>query len=240
MCLLSLCLAGSLTSFYVKADYALGCGDPAYHAYSADRFAYFDSNNRKLLIETLRDYERSVSNNAHVYRVISDLSRHLKYSAQIDDVDLVNKKINRLLDYADALSTDQHVAGYVLDSFSSETHAIGVARAWVAYRSGNKHKAFAELLTSIDVADSAMLSSFGPDFELVRQLYKDGHVEPVLEYLRKTEQFWKGKRADGLRYIWREMIKANCKVQFESLDANKALELGLSVIDLNKDYGVGW
>jgi hypothetical protein len=38
--------------------------------------------------------------------------------------------------------------------------------------------------------------------------------------------------------VWLEMIKAECKVQFDFVDTIKALELGISVIDVNKDYGL--
>jgi hypothetical protein len=34
------------------------------------------------------------------------------------------------------------------------------------------------------------------------------------------------------------MIKVECKVQFDFVDTIKALELGISVIDVNKNYGL--
>jgi hypothetical protein len=93
-------------------------------------------------------------------------------------------------------------------------------------------------LKSIEVSGSAVLSSFGPDFELIRHIYRDGHIEPVVAYINKTEEFWTGRRPDSLRYVWHKMIKAECKIQFDFVDTINALELGLSVIDVNKDYGV--
>jgi hypothetical protein len=222
----------------VHADYAQGCEDPEYHQYIQERFAQIEKMNRRLFADTLQDYERSLATSNNPYRVIGDLSRHLKYSAQFDPIDIVAAKIDRIFEHANALSMEQHIAGYVLDSFSSETHSVGIARAWIAYRKGEHKLAFEELLKSIDVSGSAVLSSFGPDFDLVRQLYKDGHVEPVTAYINKTEEFWTGRRPDGLRYVWREMIKAECKIQFDSVDTMKALELGLRVIDVNKDYGL--
>ena len=98
--------------------------------------------------------------------------------------------------------------------------------------------AFSQMLGSIKDADSAVLSSFGPDIYCVRHIYKKGHVEPVLKYLKESERFWKGKNADNMRYIWRNMIEAKCDVAFESHDAIKALELGLRVRDVNRDYSV--
>jgi hypothetical protein len=232
-----LCLS-MLTLSSAKADYALGCDDPEYRQYMQLRLAHYDAKNRRLYHESLLDYERSVSASNNPYQVIGDLSRHLKYSAQFDDIDVAKAKIDRVFEHTNELSSEEHIAGLVFDNFSSETHFVGIARAWIAYRQGNKERAFEELLNSITVNDSAVLSSFGPDFELVRQLYQDGHVEPVLSYIDKSEQFWKGRRPDGMRYVWREMIKAECQVQFDSVDTIKALELGLSVIDVNKDYGL--
>lgn len=218
------------------ADYALGCNDPEYHQYIEKRFAHFETKNRRSLTNTLRDYERSLATDKHPFQVIGDLSRHLKYSAQFEAISEVNAKIDRIFEHANALSVKQQIAGDVFDSFSSETHSVGIARAWIAYRQGKQEVAFEELLKSIDVSGSAVLSAFGPDLELIRHIYRDGHVAPVVAYINKTEEFWTGKRPDTLRYVWLEMIKAGCKVQFDFVDTIKALELGLSIIDVNKDY----
>lgn len=220
------------------ADYALGCHDPEYHQYIKVRFTHLETKNQRLLTDTLQDYGRSLTTSKNPYQVIGDLSRHLKYSAQFEPIDMVNAKIDRIFEHADELSVEQQIAGDVLDSFSSETHSVGIARAWIAYRQGLHEMAFEELLKSIEVSGSAVLSSFGPDFELIRHIYRDGHVEPVVAYINKTEEFWTGRHADGLRYVWLEMIKAECEIQFDSVDTVKALELGLRVIDVNKDYGL--
>lgn len=217
------------------ADYALGCDDPEYHRYIKARFADFETKNRRLLADTLGDYERSLATSKHPFQVIGDLSRHLKYSAQFDPINEVNAKIDRIFEHANALSVQQQIAGDVFDRFSSETHSVGIARAWLAYRQGKHKEAFEELLKSLEVSDSAVLSSFGPDLELIRHIYRDGHVAPVIAYIKKTEDFWTGRRPDGLRYVWLEMIKAKCEVQFDFVDTIKALELGLSVIDVNKN-----
>lgn len=220
------------------ADYVLGCEDSEYHDYIENRFTYFDTKNRRLYADTLRDYERSVASSKNPYQVIGDLSRHLKYSAQFDPIDLVNAKINRIFEHSDALSVEKKIAGDVFDGFSSETHSVGIARAWIAYRQGDHVLAFEELLKSIELNESAVLGSFGPDVEFIRQLYRDGHAKPVIAYIEKTKEFWKGRRPDGLRYVWLKMIEANCKIQFDSADTFKVLELGLKVLDVNKDYGL--
>ncbi|MBT1450149.1 hypothetical protein KJ365_04595 [Glaciecola sp. XM2] len=222
----------------VYADYALGCEDPNYHQYIEAQFAADEAKNRRLLASTWQDYVRSAQTSDNPYQVISDLSHHLKYSAQFDPVEDVTAKIALVFDHADALSVEQQIAGNIFDRFSSETHAVGIARAWIAYRTGKRDEAFEELLKSIEISDSAVLSSFGPDFYLVRQMYSDGHVEPVVAYINKSEEFWKGRRPDGLRYVWQEMIKADCKIQFNSVDTIQVLELGLRVLDVKKDYGL--
>jgi len=222
-----MCLSVVINS-KAHADYALGCKDPEYHAYIKKQFDYFETKNQRLLANTLRDYERSLANSNNPYEVISDLSRHLKYSAQFDPIDTVNAKIDRIFEHSDELSVDQQIAGDLFDRFSSETHAVGIARAWIAYRQGKHAVAFEELLQSIELSGSAVLSAFGPDLELIRQIYHDGHVAPVIAYINKTEAFWTGKRPDGLRDVWRKMIKAECKIQFDFIDTIKALELGVS------------
>jgi len=231
-------LACALLSQQAFADYEYGCDDPQYHQYVAMRFAQFEVTNKRLLSETLREYQNSLSNSTNPFRAISDLTRHVKYSAQFEAIDVVEAKIERLFKHGDNLRVDQQVAVSAFDNFSDENHAIGIARAWVAYRQGDTQTAFSEMLTSIEGADSAVLSSFGPDLYFVRHIYKDGHVAPVLKYLKETEQFWNGKNADNMRYIWRSMIDANCKIAFESHDAIKALELGLRVRDVSRNYSV--
>ena len=223
-----------LTSAGVRADYEQGCDDPAYHQFIASRYAYYEAKNRRLLVDTWRDYQRSLAISDNPFQIIGDLSRHLKYSAQFDPVSEVEAKIDRVFEHADALSVNQQIAGDVFDSFSSEKHAVGIAQAWLAYRKGNPDEAFDALLKSIEAGDAAVLSSFGPDWNFVRQIYRDGHIAPVIAYINKTKAFWTGPRPDRLRYVWRAMINAECEIQFDFFDTIKVLELRLSVRDVNR------
>ena len=219
------------------ADYLQGCNDPEYLEYVEKRFAHLESRNRRLLNETWKDYQLSLSLNSNPYQVLNNLSRHIKYSAQFEPIEIAELKIERAFEYADEMSTEQQIAGDVYDGFSIENHYVDIARAWIAYRQGDVESAFHALHNSIKSVDSALLGAFGPDFDLVRQLYNDGYVEPVVEYIKKTELFWIGKRPNTLRSAWLNMIKAGCKIQFDSIDTIKAEQLGLTEIDVQKALG---
>lgn len=235
LAVMSVCFIHSNIAF---SFYNMGCEDPEYHQYIKHRFEQIESNNKRLLERTLREYQTSVDLSLNPYRAISDLSRHLKYSAQYDPINSVKDKIDLLLDHADSLRKDQKLAASVFDGFSDENHSIGIARAWVSYRQGDEESAFIQLIESVSIDNSAVLGAFGPDFNFVRQIYQDGHIEPVLNYLEETESFWKGKNPDEIRHAWRSMISANCKIQFQSIDTIKADQLGLKTRDLSKDYGI--
>ena len=225
---------GLLACVSARADYEEGCDDPGYQKFMQERYASFEAKNRRLLDETWQNYERSLAADDNAFRTISDLSQHLKFSAQFDPVDEVKAKINTVFSHVDALSVRQQIAGDVFDSFGSEKHAVGIAQAWLAYRQGKQESAFDYLLKSIESGNSAVLDSFGPDFSLIRQIYRDGHTAPVIAYINKTRQFWKGERPDNLRYVWLQMIDAGCPVQFDFYDTIKVKELGLSVRDINQ------
>jgi hypothetical protein len=225
--ILSLCAFALSLSSHASADNTNGCNDPKYLQFVEERLAYFDQKNRQLLSRTLRDYIRSKEANSNPYQVIGDLSRHLIYSAQIEPINTVNAKIDLIFQHGENLSSDQQIAGNVFDSFSTEAHFVSIARAWVAYRTGDNKRAFDELLKSIEVGNSAVLSSFGPDVTFIRRIYRDGHTKPVVAYINKTKHFWVGKRADALRFAWLSMIEHDCKIQFDSLDTIKFAELGL-------------
>lgn len=212
-----------------KADYLLGCNDPNYHQYTKERFSFLQARSQRSFESTLRDYQQSLTGDDDQYWVITNLSRHLRYSGQFDPINKVEAKIERIFEHANDLTVSQQIAGDVLDSFSDETHSVGIAKAWIAYRQGKHESAFDELLKSIEVTGSPLLSSFGPDFEFVRHIYREGHVAPTIAYINKTSEFWTGRRPDELRATWRTMIEAGCKIQFDLDDKMQAVELGLKL-----------
>ena len=229
---------GTTLSIKSHADYLQGCDDPEYHQYIEQRFKYFESRNRRLLNDTLRDYQLSLSINSNVYLVITNLSRHIKYSAQFEPIEMVKLKIDRAFEHAREMSREQQIAGDVYDGFSTENHYVDIARAWIAYREGDLVRVSEELHNAINDVDSALLGAFGPDFDLIRQLYSDGYIEPVVAYIKKTESFWTGKRPDALRSAWLDMIAAGCKIQFDSVDVIKAEQLGVSSINAQEALGL--
>ena len=92
-------------------------------------------------------------------RLLSALSSHLKYSAQLHPTAKINQKIAELLQYSEAMSMEKLIAGFVFDEFSSENHAINMAKAWVAYHQGTIEATEQELMASLDVKDSMLLSA---------------------------------------------------------------------------------
>ncbi len=214
-----------------SALYVQGCQDPKYHAYIDSRFATFAQNNERLYTQTLREYERIEQTDSatrdHTFQRISALTRHLTYSAQLDPIEEVELKIDALLSYSEALSMEKRIAGLVLDEFSSENHAINMARAWIAYRQDDIDATQDSLMASLNIKDPLLLSAFGPDFSLIRHLYKDGHIDIVQAFINKTKTFWQTSEANRLRFIWRQMMILHCPIQFESSDIVQALNLGI-------------
>ncbi len=213
------------------AMYVQGCEDPQYHAHINSRFATFAQNNKRMYTQTLRDYERIEQTDSatrdNAFQRISALTRHLTYSAQLDPIQEVGLKIDALLSYSESFSMEKRIAGLVLDEFSSENHAINMARAWIAYRQGDLDATQDSLMASLDIKDPLLLSAFGPDFSLVRHLYKDGHIDIVKAFINKTKTFWLTSEANRLRFIWGQMMILHCPIQFESNDIVQALNLGI-------------
>lgn len=222
----------------VNAAYLEGCDDPKYHQYIEKRFEYFESRNRRLLDDTQRDYQMSISLNNNAYQILTHLSRHIKYSAQFEPIESVQKKIDLAFEHAAQMSIEQKIAGEVYDGFSGENHNVEIARAWIAYRQGDFKRAIEKLNSAIQGVESALLGAFGPDFDFARQLYRDGHTVPVVEYIKQTESFWTGKRPDALRAAWLNMVEAGCKIQFDSIDVITAEQLGLGTADVQQALGL--
>lgn len=81
----------------------------------------------------------------------------------------------------------------------------------VELSSGNVELAKKLLLVSVEKTDGPVLRSFGPQFDLARELLKLGAKDEVLNYLERVRQFWKPAQVDQ----WREQILSNGTSSFK-------------------------
>jgi len=106
-------------------------------------------------------------------------------------------------------------------------HRTNIARAWLASKEGDKEETIKYLLKSTQVTASPVLVSFGPDRELIRELYQQGEREAVLEYLERVSVFWNNESATEYLQLWRKMIKHNCPIQFQFYDTTSTESFNL-------------
>jgi hypothetical protein len=75
----------------------------------------------------------------------------------------------------------------------------------IAIREKNFDAAGAFLIKSAQHAGSPQLNSFGPNFQLAKELLQAGQPAPVLEYLELCGKFWKMDR--GSLAHWTQTVK---------------------------------
>lgn len=73
------------------------------------------------------------------------------------------------------------------------------------------------------------MGSFSPDMSVIRALYKRGHKEAVLEFLKRTDGFWNHERAMEEKAMWNVMTKNGCPIQFQFYDTTNFEKLGLQL-----------
>lgn len=76
----------------------------------------------------------------------------------------------------------------------------------IAIREKNFEAAGAFLIKSVQHSGSPQLNSFGPNFQLAKELLEAGQPAPVLEYLELCGKFWKMDR--GSLAHWTQTVKA--------------------------------
>jgi len=76
----------------------------------------------------------------------------------------------------------------------------------MALRQNNVEKAKTYLLTAGHVNGGGVLSSFGPNMSLAKELLERGEKDVVLQYLELCKSFWTSSRGQPDRWI--EEIKA--------------------------------
>jgi hypothetical protein len=75
----------------------------------------------------------------------------------------------------------------------------------IAIREKNFEAAGAFLIKSAQHTGSPQLNSFGPNFQLAKELLQAGQPEPVLKYLELCGKFWKMDRGSLAR--WTQAVK---------------------------------
>ncbi len=116
---------------------------------------------------------------------------------------------------------------YSYTSCDNKAYSDHVAKKNTHYKN-NLELAKQYLLESVNVKSSPVLSTFGPDTSLVREIYARGEKSATLEFLARAEKFWNS--VDGnYDYIamWRKMINNDCALQFFFYDTTHFSQLEL-------------
>ena len=201
------------------AERYTGCEDPKYISYVDKRLSFYEKLNREAYDKSLKDL------NADPFESLDDMEKHqflyrnTVLSARFDSEDVALRNISR---YEELEAKKPFYA-----KSGDMPHLINIAHGWMALNSGNVNKAVHHLLESTKTKGSPVLGSFGPDKTLIRALYKQGHKDAVLEYLKLSESFWNTEDAKRDIRIWRKMIKNDCSIQFQFYDTTSIKDLGL-------------
>jgi thiol-disulfide isomerase/thioredoxin len=90
-------------------------------------------------------------------------------------------------------------------NYGNAIHWGNIVLGRVALRDGKVEEARKRLLAAGATKGSPQLNSFGPDFELARELVNKGETAPVLEYLELVRNFW--KMENGSLDYWAAAIR---------------------------------
>lgn len=191
-----------------------GCTDPKYISYVDKRLSFYEKLDKERFQEA-----QSYMNKNELYSI-----ENVVLSARFDTKEIA---LSNIIAYEEEQATIVQRLKNLFVGNSDFLHNINIARGWLELNSGNKDKAISYLLDSTKVKGSPVLGSFGPDTTLIRELYKRGEKEAVLNYLEMSESFWNTESAKNDMMVWRKMIKNNCPIQFHFYDTISIKELGL-------------
>lgn len=201
----------------VAAKYS-GCTDPQYISYVERRLSFYEEIDKERYQEA-QDKLSAISKD-----YTSTSFKYVLLSARFDSPKIAQ---NNIIAYEQRqVSIMQKLVSLVMkngDSFHNTT----IAKGWLALNSGDEDKAIHYLLASTKTKGSPVLGSFGPDKTLIRELYKRGQKQAVLEYLKRSALFWNTDSAHEYIRVWRKMIKNDCPIQFQFYDTTSIKELGL-------------
>ena len=192
-----------------------GCSDSKYISYVERRLSFYEKLDRE-------EYQKANIENTvpfdelKPFDKITYLSRFTILSARFDTIEIATRNI---------IAYEELSA--VLNLKGDAEHEVNIARGWLELRRNNEERAIHYLMESTKTEGSPVLGSFGPDMTLIRELYKRGRKDAVLEYLEKIKSFWNTN--DSLEYIniWKIMIKNNCPIQFQFYDTTSFPELNI-------------
>ena len=200
-------------------DY-LGCEDPAYIAYIDKRMAFYETIAREQYQKALQSLEALPLSEMEELDRGSFLRANAILFARFGDENVAQA-------YIEELEMRRFSVPLMAVFKEDSIHNANIAKGWLALKQGNEASAVEYLLKAIDVSGSPVLGSFGPDMTLPRQLYQRGYHEAVLEYLKRSEAFWKIASANEYRKTWRVMIENQCPIQFQFYDTTNLPRLGL-------------
>ncbi len=207
-----------LTSQAAFAFEYSSCQDPNYIQYVAKRLDFYDKVSARSYEEAQEELRLAPFDTLSKSEKTLYLYSNTVLSARFDSTDIALKNIEQY----EAISTSNFltnaVFNFLLKRTSNMTHKTNIARGWLALKTGQKSQAIKYLFASTEVGGSATLGSFGPDKSLIRELYRQGEKEAVLEYLKRSASFWNTESAQEYITLWNKMITNDCAIQFQFYD----------------------
>ncbi|MGD9682688.1 MAG: tetratricopeptide repeat protein [Candidatus Obscuribacterales bacterium] len=147
---------------------------------------------------------KALKEQEHAYSLYKSKSDRLDRLADLAELAFHAKEFEKASKYAQQRLKAQNRRGTT--QCNDASHKCHTILGRLALRNGKLEEAKRHILKSGAVTGSAVLNSFGPGFDLAKELLEKGEREVVLEYLALCERFWKPR--DNLLYEWREQINA--------------------------------
>jgi hypothetical protein len=199
-----------------------GCDDPNYADYIAIRLEIFESTNKEQYEGSLQKLEETPYHTLSNSDKLRYVRRNVIHSARFDTQEVAQEKIERL-------NSGLMPSLFYWRKDGDIFHKTNIAKSWLALREGELEQAIHFLQESTNTSGSPVLGSFGPDMSMIRELYKRGHKEAVLEFLKRTDDFWDNEHAMEKKAIWYVIANNDCPIQFQFYDTTNFEKLGLQL-----------
>lgn len=200
----------------------IGCDDPKYADYIAIRLEIFESTNKERYEESLQKLEETPYDTLSYSDKLRYVRLNVIHSARFDTQEVALENIDRL-------NSGLMPSLFFWRKDGDVSHKTNIAKSWLALREGELEQAIHFLHESTNTSGSPVLGSFGPDMSVIRELYKRGHKEAVLEFLKRTDDFWDNERAMENKAMWYVMANNGCPIQFQFYDTTNFEKLGLQL-----------